>query len=84
MVNLEIYEDLFSYGGGIYRHTAGDIVGGHAWRVVGWGHDEDGDGSMFWIAQNQWTEEWGESGYIRLLTGEIGVDNWAVSCMPDF
>lgn len=47
MVSLLIYEDLYVYGGGIYEHTFGDIVGGHAMRIVGWGHDETG--FLYWI-----------------------------------
>jgi len=78
---LLIYEDLFNYGGGIYVHTAGDVVAGHAMRIVGWGHEEDGH--LFWICQNQWTTDWGEDGYIRIRAGEANIDTWGVSCEPD-
>ena len=47
MVGLLAYEDLYDYESGIYEHTAGELVGGHAIRAVGWGHDEDGH--LYWI-----------------------------------
>ena len=40
MVGLEVYEDMYSYKEGIYHYTAGGLIGGHAIRAFGWGHDE--------------------------------------------
>jgi len=51
-------------------------------RVVGWGHDDDG--SLYWICQNQWSDTWGIDGYVNIKAGEINIDNWAVSCQPNF
>lgn len=48
IVELTVYEDMYSYQEGIYHKTTGRIVGGHAIRIVGWGHDEE-DGGLFWI-----------------------------------
>eukprot|EP00356_Strombidium_inclinatum_P013390 CAMPEP_0170481778 /NCGR_PEP_ID=MMETSP0208-20121228/2089_1 /TAXON_ID=197538 /ORGANISM="Strombidium inclinatum, Strain S3" /LENGTH=182 /DNA_ID=CAMNT_0010754541 /DNA_START=570 /DNA_END=1118 /DNA_ORIENTATION=+ len=81
MVGLLIYEDLYNYKSGIYEYTTGKFVGGHAIRAVGWGHDDDGN--LYWICQNQWTENWGESGLVKIKAGEIGIDTWALSCDPD-
>jgi len=49
---LLLYEDMANYESGIYEHVAGDIVGGHAMRIVGWGHDEEDNGQLYWICQN--------------------------------
>lgn len=76
-------EDLYNYGGGIYHYSAGNLVGGHAMRVVGWGHDEQDEGNLYWICQNQWTDTWGEKGYVKIKNGEVGIDLWALSCEPD-
>ena len=50
MTSLEMYEDLFNYGGGVYSHVTGELISGHAMRIVGWGHDDNG--YLYWICQN--------------------------------
>jgi C1A family cysteine protease len=47
------------------------MVGGHAIKMIGWGHDDEegGDGSLFWICQNQWSEAWGEKGFLKVKAG---------------
>ena len=37
---------MYNYESGIYEHVYGDLVGGHAMRIVGWGHDFEGN--LFW------------------------------------
>jgi cathepsin B len=37
---------MYNYEEGIYEHVFGDLVGGHAMRIEGWGHDSDGN--LFW------------------------------------
>jgi cathepsin B len=71
MVGLSVYEDFTHYKTGVYAHVAGEMVGGHAIKMIGWGHDDEegGDGSLFWICQNQWSEEWGEQGFVRVKAG---------------
>ena len=81
LVPLMVYEDIYSYASGVYEYTAGGLIGGHAIRAVGWGHDEDG--YLYWICQNQWTDQWGNKGYINIKAGEIGIDSFSISCMPD-
>lgn len=81
MVGLMVYEDLYNYKEGIYEYTTGGLIGGHAVRLIGWGHDSDGH--LYWVAQNQWTADWGEKGYFRVKAGEIGIDTWTLGCMPD-
>jgi hypothetical protein len=76
---MVVYEDFFDYVGGVYEHTWGDPVGGHAVTIVGY-NDVDG----YWIAKNSWDTWWGESGWFRIAYGECGIDNNAfvpyVSC----
>ncbi|GAA1980959.1 C1 family peptidase [Amycolatopsis minnesotensis] len=62
---LVIYEDLFHYTGGVYRHTTEKTSGGHCVALVGW---DDVEGC--WIAKNSWGTEWGEGGYVRIAYGE--------------
>lgn len=81
VVSLEFWEDMISYGGGIYENQVGMLIGGHSMRVVGWGHDNWGH--LYWICQNQWTSLWGLDGYINVKAGRIGIDNWALSCEPE-
>jgi len=81
MVGLTVYEDLMNYDSGIYEHTTGMAVGGHAIKMIGWGKDESGH--LFWICQNQWGEKWGEKGFIRVKAGQIGLDSMVIGCIPD-
>lgn len=81
MTGMTIYEDLFNYQSGIYEHVAGQLIGGHAVKLLGWGHDEEA--GFYWKAQNQWSEEWGEKGFFRIKHGQVGIDAMAMTCDPD-
>ena len=61
---MTIYEDFYNYKTGIYHHVSGEDMGGHSVKLVGWGRDQVG--KLFWIAQNQWSDKWGEDGYARI------------------
>lgn len=39
MMSLVIYEDFMNYSSGIYKQTFGEIIGGHAMKLVGYGVD---------------------------------------------
>ncbi|GBP24934.1 Uncharacterized peptidase C1-like protein F26E4.3 [Eumeta japonica] len=63
---IKVYQDLFHYRAGVYRHTGyGDsnLAGLHSVRVVGWGDD---GGRPYWLIANSWGPEWGENGYVRV------------------
>ena len=42
-----VYEDFYSYSGGVYEHVWGNAEGGHAILIVGWNDDEQS-----WICKN--------------------------------
>uniref|UniRef100_A0A7S3NH55 Peptidase C1A papain C-terminal domain-containing protein n=1 Tax=Euplotes harpa TaxID=151035 RepID=A0A7S3NH55_9SPIT len=67
-----VYEDFFSYAGGIYRHTSGGVAGGHAIKAVGWGVEGD---TRYWIMANSWGTGWGENGFFRIAFGECGIES---------
>lgn len=63
-MSMQVYESFPKYKGGVYRIGEGEkSLGGHAIRVIGWDSDEQG---QYWIAANQWNENWGEDGYFRI------------------
>jgi cathepsin B len=72
--HFAVYEDFFSYSGGIYKHVSGGLAGWHAVPILGWGVE---DGTKFWIIQNSWGDSWGENGYFRIAEGECSVDEEA-------
>ncbi|KAK2956056.1 putative Gut-specific cysteine proteinase [Blattamonas nauphoetae] len=72
-VCFTVYEDFMSYRSGIYEHKTGEMLGGHAVKLVGWGEE---NGTKFWTCQNSWGLNWGESGYFRIKRGsnECGIE----------
>jgi len=68
---FSVYEDFISYKSGIYKHTSGSLLGGHAVKIVGWGNE---NGTNFWIVANSWNTTWGESGFFRIAFGQCGID----------
>ena len=77
---FEVYEDFLSYKRGIYEHVTGKMLGGHAVKILGWGHENNTD---FWICANSWDTTWGEQGYFRIKMGEGGIDSSVWACIPD-
>jgi cathepsin B len=69
-----VYSDFENYAGGIYHHTGGQMMGGHAVKFTGWGVE---NGTKYWKVANSWNPYWGESGYFRILRGtnEGGIEN---------
>jgi cathepsin B len=74
-----VYEDFMNYAGGIYHHTTGKALGGHAVKIVGWGVEE---GVKYWLVANSWSTTWGEEGYFRIKEGNCGIATTAYSCTP--
>jgi len=69
VAGLAVYEDLFDYVGGVYRHTAGSLTGYHSVCVVGYSEAEKA-----WICKNSWGSQWGEAGWFKIGYGECGID----------
>jgi len=68
-----------SYSSGIYHHTTGDQLGGHAVKILGWGSE---NGVDYWICANSWGPKWGEEGFFRIQLGDSGIDKAAYGCTP--
>jgi len=62
-----VYEDFLSYKTGIYQHTWGDELCGHAVKILGWGVGPDG--TKYWIIANSWNADFGEKGFFRMIRG---------------
>ena len=62
---MVIYQDLLTYESGVYYHKEGEIIGGHAVLLVGWGKTKEG--IEYWEVQNSWGSDWGENnGFFRI------------------
>lgn len=80
LTTLKIYEDFMFYKGGVYKHSSGDELGGHAVVIEGWD-----DADKAWIVRNSWGEDWGEKGYFRIAWDDdcgVGRMAWGVEVSP--
>ncbi|KAJ8918074.1 hypothetical protein NQ315_011531 [Exocentrus adspersus] len=79
---MEVFEDFYSYGKGIYQHTSGKSVGGHAVKIIGWGSE---NGTPYWIAANSWGTGFGEGGFFRIIRGvnNVGIESYVVAGNPN-
>jgi cathepsin B len=46
-----VYADFPTYRSGVYKHTSGDELGGHAIKIIGWGVDS---GTPYWLVANSY------------------------------
>jgi len=69
--SFTVYDDFFSYNGGVYERTTDVVAGGHCVAFVGWD-----DADSCWIAKNSWGPSWGENGFFRIRMGinEVGIE----------
>jgi len=67
-----VYSDFENYDSGIYHHVKGEMAGGHAVKIVGWGVES---GVKYWKVANSWNPYWGEKGYFRIREGDGGIDD---------
>ncbi|XP_068302874.1 cathepsin B-like protease 2 [Pyrus communis] len=81
-VAFTVYEDFAHYKSGVYKHVKGDVLGGHAVKLIGWGTTNDGED--YWLLANQWNISWGDDGYfmIRRGTNECGIEEDVVAGLP--
>jgi len=73
-----VYSDFENYASGVYQHTTGSVLGGHAVKIVGWGSD---NGVKYWKVANSWNQYWGENGYFRIKRGDddCGIEDGAMA-----
>jgi cathepsin B len=76
-----VYADFLAYKTGVYKHTSGSVLGGHAVKILGWGVE---DSTPYWLVANSWNEDWGDKGYFKILRGrnECGIESGIVAGAP--
>jgi len=76
-----VYEDFIHYKSGVYKHTTGQMLGGHSVKIIGWGTLNN---QAYWLVQNSWTTTWGASGYFMILRGvnECGIESGIFAGLP--
>lgn len=78
---FEVYSDFINYKSGVYKHTSGQLLGGHAIKILGWGVE---NGDDYWLVANSWNEDWGAQGYFKIAKGnnECGIESGVVAGLP--
>ena len=74
-VAFQVFSDFHSYSSGVYKRTAaGQLDGGHAVKIVGWGTDVVA--GAYWIVANSWGPHWGTNGFFKIARGvnECGIE----------
>ncbi|XP_063298100.1 cathepsin B [Pelobates fuscus] len=76
-----VYSDFPNYKSGVYRHVEGQVLGGHAIKMLGWGVE---NGTPYWLCANSWNSDWGDNGYFKILRGEnhCGIEADIVAGVP--
>lgn len=76
-----VYSDFPTYKSGVYRHTSGGALGGHAIKMIGWGVE---NGVKYWLVVNSWNEDWGDKGTFKIVRGEnhCGIEGEVVAGIP--
>jgi hypothetical protein len=70
---MEIFQDFYSFSGGIYTHVSGTSLGSKTMILVGWGNEA---GTDYWIIQNTWGATWNDAGFFRARIGECSLGEW--------
>ncbi|XP_047317939.1 cathepsin B-like protease 2 [Impatiens glandulifera] len=81
-VSFTVYEDFAHYKSGVYKHVTGDVLGGHAVKLIGWGTSDNGED--YWLLANQWNRDWGDDGYFKIKRGsnECDIEEDVVAGLP--
>lgn len=78
---FSVYEDFPQYKSGVYQHVTGEMLGGHAIKLLGWGEE---NGTPYWLAANSWNNDWGDKGFFKIRRGndECGIESEVVAGIP--
>jgi len=78
---FEVYADFPTYKSGVYQHVSGELLGGHAIKILGWGVE---DGIDYWLVANSWNTDWGDKGFFKILRGSdhCGIEDSVVAGIP--
>lgn len=79
VTTLEVYADFMAYGGGVYKHVTGEMLGGHAVSIIGYD-----DAKQAYIIRNSWGQSWGENGFGYVSYDDasgVGDETWSYT-MP--
>ena len=63
---FDVYQDFFSYSGGVYHHVSGSLAGGHCVLVIGYSEAE-----QCWIVKNSWNATWGVGGFAKIAYADF-------------
>lgn len=66
---------------GVYKHVTGEMLGGHAIKILGWGVE---NGTPYWLVANSWNSDWGDNGFFKILRGsdECGIESTISAGLP--
>lgn len=83
MVGITVYDNLFSYKGGVYNSISGKKQGGHAVCIIGYN-----ESTRAFKVQNSWSSAWGESGSFWVsydfLAQQLAMEKWCYVAVPNF
>ncbi|CAF0996384.1 unnamed protein product [Rotaria magnacalcarata] len=76
-----VYADFLLYSSGVYQHTSGSSLGGHAIKILGWGVENS---MPYWLVANSWNQDWGDNGFFKILRGKdhCGIESGIVAGAP--
>ncbi|XP_018010933.1 cathepsin B [Hyalella azteca] len=66
--SFDVYEDFLHYKSGVYHHVSGDLLGGHAVKVIGYGVEND---IPYYLCSNSWNTDWGDNGFFKIKRDEM-------------
>jgi C1A family cysteine protease len=65
-----------SYHSGVYVHTTGGQLGGHAVKIVGWGQ---AGSTPYWVVANSWGTGWGLNGYFWMGMNQCSFEQQGIA-----
>jgi len=71
VVDMTVYDDFYSYNGGVYEHPGNEPTSHINHQVVLVGYD---DAKQCWICKNSWGKYWGENGFFRIKYGDCQIE----------